>query len=116
MGANQGKGPISAVLRSTELGLFGSLLVILWVIRLLGPSQLLLHESTTQLSLLHQIGLYGVLAVGAAVVIISGGIDLSVGSVVALASVFCAKLLKEWLHDGATGPPSTGIVCVGDLA
>ena len=34
--------------------------------------------------LLHQIGLYGVLAVGAAVVIISGGIDLSVGAVVAL--------------------------------
>ena len=40
------------------------------------------------------------LAVGAAVVIISGGIDLSVGAVVALSSVVCAKLMTQWLHDG----------------
>jgi ribose/xylose/arabinose/galactoside ABC-type transport system permease subunit len=53
-----------------------------------------------------------VLAVGAAVVILAGGIDLSTGAVVALASVFSAKLLTEWLHRGGTtaSPPSTIVV------
>ncbi|WP_435005671.1 ABC transporter permease [Tundrisphaera lichenicola] len=110
MGANQRAGWLSKVLRSTELGLVASLAAILGLIYLLGPPDSF-FTWTTQLSLLHQIGLYGVLAVGAAVVIISGGIDLSVGSVVALSSVFCAKLLKEWLHNGASPtPPSNGIV------
>ncbi len=54
-------------------------------------------------TLLHQVALFGVLAVGAAVVIISGGIDLSIGSVVALSSIVCAKLLTVWLRDGAAG-------------
>ncbi len=111
MGANNGTGRASAILRSTELGLFASLLVILGLIYLLGPPDSFFTR-TTQLSLLHQIGLYGVLAVGAAVVIISGGIDLSVGAVVALSSVVCAKLMTQWLHDGSSSPPSTGVVVV----
>jgi ribose/xylose/arabinose/galactoside ABC-type transport system permease subunit len=66
---------------------------------------------TTQRSLFHQIGLYGVLAVGAAVVIISGGIDLSVGAVVALSSVVCAKLMTQWLrHDPADIPPPSTVI------
>ena len=35
--------------------------------------------------------IYGIAAVGAAVVIISGGIDLAPGSIIALASVVCGK-------------------------
>ncbi len=111
MGANNGTGRASAILRSTELGLFASLLVILGLIYLLGPPNSFFTR-TNQLSLLHQIGLFGVLAVGAAVVIISGGIDLSVGAVVALSSVVCAKLMTQWLHDGSSSPPSTGVVVV----
>ena len=42
--------------------------------------------------------IYGIAAVGAAVVIISGGIDLAPGSIIALASVVCAYLFvqAEW--------------------
>ena len=36
--------------------------------------------------------IYGIAAVGAAIVIISGGIDLAPGSIIALASVVCAYL------------------------
>src|SRR5215210_6404148 len=36
--------------------------------------------------------IYGIAAVGAAVVIISGGIDLAPGSIIALASVVCGAL------------------------
>jgi ribose/xylose/arabinose/galactoside ABC-type transport system permease subunit len=39
--------------------------------------------------------IYGIAAVGAAVVIISGGIDLAPGSVIALASVVCAGLFVD---------------------
>ena len=39
--------------------------------------------------------IYGIAAVGAAVVIISGGIDLAPGSVIALASVVCAYLFVD---------------------
>jgi ribose/xylose/arabinose/galactoside ABC-type transport system permease subunit len=109
MGANNRMGWLSAILRSTEVGLVASLLAILGLIYLLGPPDSFFTR-TSLLSLLQQIGLYGILAIGAAVVIISGGIDLSVGAVVALSSVFCAKLLKEWLHDASATPPSTGVV------
>jgi len=39
--------------------------------------------------------IYGIAAVGAAVVIISGGIDLSPGSIIALASVVCGTLFVD---------------------
>ncbi len=39
--------------------------------------------------------IYGIAAIGAAVVIISGGIDLAPGSIIALASVVCAGLFVE---------------------
>src|SRR3954447_13245476 len=111
MGANNRTGWLSTVLRSTEVGLVVSLMVILGLIYVLGPPDSFFTK-TSLFSLLQQIGLYGILAVGAAVVIISGGIDLSVGAVVALSSVFCAKLLKEWLNDGSVSPPSNGIILV----
>jgi ribose/xylose/arabinose/galactoside ABC-type transport system permease subunit len=46
---------------------------------------------------LHETALYGVLALGATLVIISGGIDLSVGSVVALSAVVSGRLMTDWL-------------------
>src|SRR5829696_2924474 len=39
--------------------------------------------------------IYGIAAVGAAVVIISGGIDLAPGSIIALASVVCGALFVD---------------------
>ena len=54
------------------------------------------------------------LPIGAAVVIIAGGIDLSTGAVVALSSVVSAKLLTEWLRTGGSNapPPSVAIVAL----
>lgn len=48
--------------------------------------------------------IYGIAAVGAAVVIISGGIDLAPGSIIALASVVCAYLFVDagWPLPAAT--------------
>jgi ribose transport system permease protein len=45
---------------------------------------------------LRQMSVYGILACGLTPVIISGGIDLGVGSVLALAAVCCAKMAIHW--------------------
>ncbi|HET7698184.1 MAG TPA: ABC transporter permease [Vicinamibacterales bacterium] len=55
--------------------------------------------------------IYGIAAVGAAIVIISGGIDLAPGAVIALAGVVCAQLfvVQGW----ALGPAMSVGVLVG---
>src|ERR1700722_16882182 len=45
---------------------------------------------------LRQASVYGMLACGMTLVIISGGIDLAVGSVVALTAVCAAKMAIHW--------------------
>lgn len=98
-----GRGAIAAALRAPEWGLLVGIFAIVAVIYFVDPS----HNFFSPYSLknvLHNIALFGVLSLGAATVIIAGGIDLSVGAVVALSSVFCAKMLTEWLP----GLPKTG--------
>jgi ribose/xylose/arabinose/galactoside ABC-type transport system permease subunit len=51
------------------------------------------------LNIAHQIGILAILAIGMTLVIIAGGIDLSVGSLMALAAVTAAWLIRE--HGGA---------------
>jgi ribose/xylose/arabinose/galactoside ABC-type transport system permease subunit len=99
------------VFQSQEWGLVAGILVVLAVIYVLDRDHAFFQRYTLQF-LLQRVSLFGVLAVGAAVVIIAGGIDLSTGAVVALASVVSAKLLTEWLRRGgaSTEPPSAGIV------
>ncbi len=42
------------------------------------------------------IGMYGIFSIGMGLVIITGGIDLSVGSIFALQGVVLAMMLREW--------------------
>jgi ribose/xylose/arabinose/galactoside ABC-type transport system permease subunit len=77
----------------TLAGLFG-LCVLLWI---LTPHFLTVSNL---LNVLEQTSINAVVAVGMTYVIISGGIDLSVGSVLALAGVVLATLL----HDGVPIP------------
>ena len=109
MGENKGLGRASALLKSPEWGLVASILAILGAIYLLDKTHSFFGWSNLN-ALIHQIGMFGILAVGAAVVIISGGIDLSVGAVAAFSSIIAAKLMTEWLHDGQTGSPPTAVV------
>ncbi len=76
-----------------ELGL-GLLLVALCTVvailnpRFLGAANL---QNTARL-----VGMYGIFSIGLGLVIITGGIDLSVGSLFALQGVVLAILLREW--------------------
>lgn len=54
------------------------------------------------LDIVRQVSVRGILAIGMTFVIISGGIDLSVGSVLALATVISASSLTQWQIDPAT--------------
>src|SRR5436190_22787168 len=49
------------------------------------------------------IGLYGIFSLGLGLVIITGGIDLSVGSMFALTGVLLAMSLREWKWPWAAG-------------
>jgi ribose/xylose/arabinose/galactoside ABC-type transport system permease subunit len=100
-----------AVSKAPEWGLVAGIAAAMAVIYLLDRDHAFFRAYSLQ-TLLHRVALFGVLAVGSAVVIIAGGIDLSIGAVVALASVVSAKLVTEWLvhRSGTAAPPSAGLI------
>jgi ribose/xylose/arabinose/galactoside ABC-type transport system permease subunit len=111
---NSARKPLPArlarIFKAPEWGLVAGIVAVLAVVYVLDRDGAFFQKYSLQ-TLFHRVALFGVLAVGAAVVIIAGGIDLSTGAVVALSSVVSAKLLTEWLRVGATsGPPSAAVV------
>src|SRR5258705_12735424 len=76
-----------------ELGTFLLLVVLCVVVALLDP-RFLARANLQNMSRL--IGAYGIFSVGLGIVIITGGIDLSVGSVFALLGVLLSIMLTEW--------------------
>jgi len=62
-------------------------------------------------NILPLIGFFGILSLGQAFVIITGGIDLSIGSVVALVGIVTAMLLRQ-----AGWPPVLAIACTLSMA
>ncbi len=56
-----------------------------------------------QSDVLRQIASVGILAIGMTLVVFTGGIDLSVGSTLALGSIVSARLLMEWMPGGWGG-------------
>jgi ribose/xylose/arabinose/galactoside ABC-type transport system permease subunit len=103
--------PLARLFKAPEWALLAGILVVLAVIYVLDRDRAFFQAYSLR-SLLQRVALFGVLAVGAAVVIISGGIDLSTGAVVALSSVVSAKLVTEWLHQGTAEAPPVGVVAL----
>lgn len=79
-------------LRTTEAAIFAGVLLECVVFAVLSPSFLTLNNFV---NVTLQIAIYGILAVGMTLVMITGGIDLSIGSVVALVGVIAAILSKK---------------------
>lgn len=61
------------------------------------------------------IGMYGIFSIGLGMIIITGGIDLSVGSVFALQGVVLAIMLREWQWHWALAVPASvaGVMVLG---
>lgn len=76
-----------------ELGIFILLVVVCAVVAVLNPR--FLAPANLQ-NMARLIGAYGVFSIGLGIIIITGGIDLSVGSVFALLGVLLSMMLMEW--------------------
>jgi ribose transport system permease protein len=76
-----------------EAGIFILLLVLCAVTAVLNP-RFLSEANLTNMA--NVIGMFGVFSIGLGLVIITGGIDLSVGSMFALTGVLLAMALTEW--------------------
>ena len=76
-----------------ELGITVLLIVLCIIVAVLNPRFLGASNLTNMARL---IGMYGIFSIGVGLVIITGGIDLSLGSVFALQGVILAIMLREW--------------------
>ena len=87
-----------------ELGIFILLVLLCVVVAAINP-RFLVSSNLQNISRL--IGMFGILSIGAGIVIITGGIDLSVGSIMALVGIVLSILLtqKKW-------PPFLAVLAV----
>ena len=76
-----------------ELGIFILLVVLCIIVSIKNPNFLLAINLQI---LARQIGAFGIFSIGLGLVIITGGIELSVGSMMALLGVFMSMMLTEW--------------------
>ena len=88
-----------------ELGIFVLLIVLCVIVSLINPNFLLIINLQ---NLARQIGAFGIFSIGLGLVIITGGIELSVGSMMALLGVLLSMMLTEY-HFGV---PLTILVCI----
>ena len=93
-----------------ELGTFVLLVILCIVLAILNPS--FLSPANLQ-NLARLIGIYGIFSIGLGIVIITGGIDLSVGSVFALLGVLLSIFLVEWHMPAAIAV--LAIIAIGTL-
>jgi ribose transport system permease protein len=83
----------ATILNKKEFGIFLLLLVLCIIVSILNP-RFLSGENLQNTARL--IGIYGIFSIGMGIVIITGGIDLSVGSIFALLGVLLSMMLTEW--------------------
>lgn len=76
-----------------ETGISVLLFVLCAVTTLLNPNFI---SAVNLTNTANQIGMYGIFSLGLGLVIITGGIDLSVGSMIALCGVLLSMALTEW--------------------
>jgi ribose transport system permease protein len=81
------------LIRRREFGMLVLLIVLCAVVATLNPRFL---GQANLMNTARLIGMYGILSIGVGLVIMTGGIDLSVGSVIALLGTLLAMALTEW--------------------
>ena len=72
-----------------------ALLVLIVLCVLLSIAEPAFHSFANFINILQQVTVYAVLAVGVNIVISTGGIDISVGSVVAFTGIVMGKIIVE---------------------
>ncbi|HVL38643.1 MAG TPA: ABC transporter permease, partial [Fimbriimonadaceae bacterium] len=103
------RNPLGGVLRAQQFGLVLVILLLGAVLTLFAGSFTNAEghrvntflNANTLLQTASDASLFAIMAVGATLVIVSGGIDLSVGSIYALSGVLTALALRAWSADSA---------------
>jgi ribose transport system permease protein len=70
-------------------------------------------KPTNLLNIADQIAIIAIIAIGMTLVILTGGIDLSVGSLIALSSVLAAMFIRDFAGARGADPMSVTIACIG---
>jgi ribose transport system permease protein len=89
-----------------ELGIFILLIGLCIIVSIINPNFLL---SINLQNLARQIGAFGIFSIGLGLVIITGGIELSVGSMMALLGVLLSMMLTEYGY----GVAVSIVACIG---
>lgn len=91
------EGQLLALARSREAGMFACLVAIFFIPCLFGPEARSAFYAKANFSFLSRhLALLSIFAIGETFVIVTGGIDLSVGSVIAFSGVLCGHGLVNW--------------------
>lgn len=69
-------------------------------------------KSENLLNIANQIAVIAIVAIGMTIVIITGGIDLSVGSLIALAAVLCALLIRDFAGGANASAVGMTLACL----
>lgn len=77
---------------SRNFGLILGLIVLLIMAKILTPS---LYSFNSIVSMLQNNAVFGLLAIGEMMIILTGGIDISIGSTLSLTGVVCCRLMAE---------------------
>jgi ribose/xylose/arabinose/galactoside ABC-type transport system permease subunit len=105
--------PLFGLLRRTEAGLLFAIVVVALLTTALDTQHNYFYNpKASAIDIVRQTSMLGIFALGAAIVIISGGIDLSCGSVIAFSGGICATLMvllapEEMQH---ARPVGTGVI------
>lgn len=68
-------------------------------------------KSENLLNIANQIAVIAIIAIGMTMVIITGGIDLSVGSLIALSAVLAAMFIRDWAGAAGASPAGMTAAC-----
>jgi ribose/xylose/arabinose/galactoside ABC-type transport system permease subunit len=106
------------LLQRSDAGLLLAIVAVLVLATLVDPQHTyLVHPGDTAVDIIRQTSMLGIFTLGAAIVIISGGIDLSSGSVIAFSGTICSIfLLLLWPEadkaNKAVGPVGPGVIAL----
>jgi ribose transport system permease protein len=99
---------LKGLLRNQTFILFLTIVGLVLVVGLLSPYFLTL---TNLVNILQQIAVVGIITVGSTIVILSGGLDISVGTVISLSACVTAVLVGKGASPWPCWPGSPRLCC-----
>ncbi len=91
----EGNGRLARLLHSKEIGVLVALVVLMIIMSFASPYFL---KANNLFNIMRNMSTIGIMAIGVTMIIITGGIDLSVGSIMAASGMFAARMMWEGTH------------------